>query len=87
MIGIVVSRADRASSHIGEHLRDLADWTVEEDDTRAEGDGGGTVLRTTGFELRAFDTLHLEIEGWPTPSTTRTSWCSPRNTPATPDGF
>ena len=63
MIGIVVSRADRASSHIGEHLRDLADWTAEEDDTRADADGGGTVLRTTGFELRAFDALHLEIEG------------------------
>jgi D-aminoacyl-tRNA deacylase len=63
MIGIVVSRADRASSHIGEHLRDLTDWTTEEDETRAESDGGGTVFRTTGFELREFDALHLEIEG------------------------
>ena len=63
MIGIVVSRADRASSHIGEHLRDLAEWTTETDDTRTDADGGGTVLRGPGFELREFDALHLDIEG------------------------
>ena len=42
MIGIVVSRADRASTHVGERLLDLADWTERTDDSRADADGGGT---------------------------------------------
>lgn len=63
MIGIVVSRADSASEHIGEHLLDLADWDTTVDDTRADADGGGTVHRTNGFELRTFDELHLHLDG------------------------
>ncbi|SHH15655.1 D-aminoacyl-tRNA deacylase [Halobaculum gomorrense] len=42
MIGIVVSRADRASTHIGERLLERAEWTERTDDARADADGGGT---------------------------------------------
>ncbi|WP_338727768.1 D-aminoacyl-tRNA deacylase [Haladaptatus sp. DJG-WS-42] len=62
MIALVVSRADSASVHIGEHLRSLADWTESEDDSRPDAVGGGTVLRTDDFCLREFDDLHLELE-------------------------
>jgi D-aminoacyl-tRNA deacylase len=46
VIAIVVSRADRASEHIGDNLLDLADWTRREDETRPDADGGGTYYRT-----------------------------------------
>ena len=62
MIGIVVSRADSASEHIGEHLLSLADWSRRADDAHPDARGGGDVYRTDGFELRTFDELHLEIE-------------------------
>ncbi|MFB6132663.1 MAG: D-aminoacyl-tRNA deacylase [Halanaeroarchaeum sp.] len=52
MIGIVVSRADSASEHIGEHLLELADWKERAAD----------VYRTDGFEMRAFDEWHLELD-------------------------
>jgi D-aminoacyl-tRNA deacylase len=52
VIGIVVSRADEASEHIGEHLLDLGDFEqVGEDAYRADG-----------FELRAFDDLHIHAD-------------------------
>lgn len=60
MIGIVVSRADEASTHIGETLLDLKDWSahsVPEPDSA----GGGTVYRTNDFELREFDALHIHL--------------------------
>ncbi|WP_256298668.1 D-aminoacyl-tRNA deacylase [Haloarchaeobius salinus] len=63
MIAIVVSRADSASEHIGEHLLDLADWEATVDEGRPDADGGGTVHRTDGFELRTFDELHLHLDG------------------------
>lgn len=53
MIGIVVSRADRASVSIGEQLRERADWTPTEDGALRHGD----------FELREFEDLHLELDG------------------------
>lgn len=62
MIGIVVSEADRASIEIGRALRDLGTWTAEEDHSLPEADGGGTVYRTDGFELRTFETLHLDLQ-------------------------
>ncbi|WP_129114895.1 D-aminoacyl-tRNA deacylase [Halegenticoccus tardaugens] len=62
MIAIVVSRADRASEHVGEHLLDLADWSEREDDSRPDADGGGTYYRTEGFELRTFDELHIYVD-------------------------
>ncbi|MFD1587046.1 D-aminoacyl-tRNA deacylase [Halorientalis brevis] len=62
MLGIVVSRADSASEHVGEHLLDLADWSLEADETRTDADGGGTVYRTDGIELREFDDLHLHLD-------------------------
>jgi D-aminoacyl-tRNA deacylase len=62
MLGIVVSRADSASTHIGEHLRELDDWERHEDDTRPDAAGGGTVYRTEGACLREFEPLHLELE-------------------------
>jgi D-aminoacyl-tRNA deacylase len=63
MLGIVVSRADEASVHIGEQLRSVADWTETRDAGRPDGEGGGTVYRTRGAELREFDALHLELSG------------------------
>ena len=62
MLAVVVSRADRASEHIGEHLLDLAAWTEHEDPDRPDGDGGGTYYRSGDVELRTFDDLHLHIE-------------------------
>lgn len=52
MIGIVVSRPDRASEHIADALLDLADWN--------RIDPGH--YRTPGFELRYYDDLHLHLE-------------------------
>ena len=61
MLGIVVSRADSASVHIGDHLRALADWERHEDNTRPDADGGGTVYRAPGVALREFETRHLDL--------------------------
>lgn len=62
MLGIVVSRADSASVHIGEQLLELEDWERIQDDSRPGGAGGGTVYRTDGIELREFDERHLDLE-------------------------
>ncbi|GAB7092027.1 D-aminoacyl-tRNA deacylase [Halorubrum luteum] len=62
VIAIVVSRADRASEHIGERLLELGDWERRTDETRPDADGGGTYYRTEGFELREFDDLHIHLE-------------------------
>jgi D-aminoacyl-tRNA deacylase len=53
VIGIVVSKADSASAHIGEHILDIGDFE--------RADSGG--YRTDGFELREFDDLHLDLDG------------------------
>ena len=45
MLAIVVSRADEASVHIGDHLLDIADWESRTDDARPDAEGGGTVYR------------------------------------------
>ena len=63
MLGIVVSRADEASVHVGDRLRALVEWTASTDGSRPPADGGGTVWRTDGAELRTFDGLHIELEG------------------------
>ncbi|WP_135302401.1 D-aminoacyl-tRNA deacylase [Haloarcula amylovorans] len=63
MLAVVVSRADEASVHVGEQLRELADWTETTDDSRPDADGGGTVYRTDEVELREFDDWHLELDG------------------------
>ncbi|WP_254543434.1 D-aminoacyl-tRNA deacylase [Halomarina pelagica] len=62
MLGIVVSRGDAASVHVGEHLLALADWTATEDDARPDAEGGGTVYRLPDAELREFDALHLDLD-------------------------
>ena len=73
MLAVVVSRADEASVHIGEQLRELGDWTTHEDDSRADAAGGGTVHRleagadrpdaaAASVELREFEALHLDLE-------------------------
>lgn len=52
MIGIVVSRADEASEHIGDQLLELGDFErVTEDAHRADG-----------FELREIDDLHIHAD-------------------------
>ena len=61
MLGIVVSRPDPASVHVGEHLRDLADWTRETDEARPDARGGGTVYRTDGAVIREFADRHLDL--------------------------
>ncbi|ELZ27406.1 hypothetical protein C475_05790 [Halosimplex carlsbadense 2-9-1] len=63
MLAIVVSRDDSASVHIGQRLRAVADWTERADSSRPEADGGGTVYRTDGVELREFDDQHLQLDG------------------------
>lgn len=62
MIGIVLSRADRASVQIGEQLRALESWREEYDDSRSDADGGRTVYRLDGAELREFEELHLHLD-------------------------
>ena len=62
MIGIVVSRADRASTHIGEQLLDREGWTTHTDADRADADGGGEFHRHEGFELRSFEAMHVDLD-------------------------
>ncbi len=62
MLAVVESRADRASTHICDRLREVADWTERTDDDRPGANGGGTYYRTDGAELRTFEDLHLELE-------------------------
>jgi D-aminoacyl-tRNA deacylase len=62
VIALVVSRADRASEHIGEQVLALADWTERVDEDRHDGAGGGVYHRRPGFELRTFDDLHLHLD-------------------------
>ena len=61
-IGIVVSRADRASVHIGEQLLTQGDWTEHGDDERSDADGGGAYYRDGPFEIREFDDLHIDLD-------------------------
>ncbi|ELY37432.1 D-aminoacyl-tRNA deacylase [Natronorubrum tibetense] len=61
-LAIVESRADRASVHICDQLRELADWETVPDNSRPAAEGGGTVYRLDGVELRSFEALHLELE-------------------------
>lgn len=67
MIAIVVSRADRASTHIGEQLLAAAEWDERVDEERPDEAGGGTYYRRPGFELREFADLHIELSD-PTPA-------------------
>ena len=62
MFGIVVSRADEASEHVGEHLLEISDWTEREDPTRPDATGGGTYHARDGVELRTFEDLHLNLQ-------------------------
>ena len=62
VIAIVVSRADSASTHIGEHLLACEEWTPHEDPDRPDSAGGGTYYRTDGFELREFASMHLDLD-------------------------
>jgi len=52
VIGIVVSRADEASEHIGEHLLDLGDFEQVASDA----------YRANGFELREIEDLHIHAD-------------------------
>ncbi|QSW98455.1 D-aminoacyl-tRNA deacylase [Haloterrigena alkaliphila] len=61
-LAIVESRADRASVHVCDRLRDLADWEPLEDDSQPAADGGGTYYQLEGAELRSVDDLHIELE-------------------------
>jgi len=62
MLGILISREDSASVHIGEQLRAIADWERREDNSLPDGEGGGTVYERPGVQLREFDDLHLHLE-------------------------
>lgn len=61
MLGIVVSRADPASVHIGEHLLELADWEQVPPPAFSDGEVR-TRYRTAGAELVEFETRHLDLE-------------------------
>jgi D-aminoacyl-tRNA deacylase len=61
-LAIVESRADRASVHVCDRLRELVDWERGEDDARPAAEGGGTYYRTEGAELRSFDGIHIDLE-------------------------
>ncbi len=61
-LAIVESRADRASEHVCDRLRERADWDVREDDSRPDAAGGGTYYRLEDAVLRSFDGLHIELE-------------------------
>ena len=62
MIGIVVSRADHASTRIGEQLLDREGWTTHTDAARADADGGGEYHRRGEFELRSFEAMHVDLD-------------------------
>lgn len=62
MLGVIVSRADDASTHIAEHLQEIADFDSVRDESRPDAAGGGTVYRAEGIEIREFDGWHLELE-------------------------
>ncbi|WP_225333743.1 D-aminoacyl-tRNA deacylase [Halomicrobium urmianum] len=62
MLAVVVSEADEASERIGEQLLDVADWREGTDDDRPPADGGGTVYRRDGVELRTFEKLHIYLD-------------------------
>ncbi len=62
MIAIVVSRADSASTHIGEFLLACEEWTAHEDAAQPDAAGGGTYYRTDGFELREFESMHVDLD-------------------------
>jgi len=62
VIGIVVSRADRASEHIGQQLLDRVEWTTHTDTQRPDADGGGQFYQRDGFELREFEPIHVELD-------------------------
>ena len=61
MLGIVISRADSASVHIGEQLLALADWESTTDTSQPKGEGR-TVFEIEGVQLRQFETRHLDME-------------------------
>lgn len=63
MIGIVVSRADEASEHIGDHLLSIREWAELTDEDRSSATGGGRYYRSGSFVLRTFDDLHLDLDG------------------------
>ncbi len=62
MLAVLVSRPNRASEHVGEHLLDLADWEKQVDESLPDGEGGDTYYQLAGVEMRTFDELHLRIE-------------------------
>ncbi|RXK48387.1 D-aminoacyl-tRNA deacylase [Halorientalis pallida] len=59
MLGIVVSHADRASEHVGDHLRELVEW--EPLDAPDHPDAAGPAYATDGARLRGFDAWHLHL--------------------------
>ncbi len=62
MLGIVISRADTASLRIRDALLSAAEWHEASDTSRPDADGGGTVYRVDGIEMREFAGWHLELE-------------------------
>ena len=62
-LGIVVSRADSASVHVGEQLLELGEWDESTDRSRPDAEGGGVVYRSAGIELRQFEAWHVDLNG------------------------
>ncbi len=61
MIGVVVSHADPASTLIGERLLAHGTWRSFTDTDHPKHAGGGTVYRQDHFELRSWESIHLEL--------------------------
>jgi D-aminoacyl-tRNA deacylase len=62
VIAIVVSRADRASEHVGDRLLEIGEWEQTTDESVPDAAGGGTVHRRPGAEMRTFEDLHIHLE-------------------------
>jgi len=48
--------------HIGRQLLDREGWTTHTDESRPDADGGGKFHQQNGFELREFETIHVELD-------------------------
>jgi len=60
-LAIVVSRADEASVHIGQRLREIVSWDEAVDESKADAAGGGAVYRHENVVMRTFEKRHLAM--------------------------
>lgn len=61
MIGIVISRPDKASSLIGDQLLSIESWDECYDESLPDKKGGGKYYTLPEVSLREFDDLHINL--------------------------